>query len=257
MAQKTKTIRLPQELNEISGLENLNDSILIAINDSGNSNEIYFINLKGEILKKTKVYNTKNIDWEDLTMDPKGNLYIADVGNNDNSRKDLCVIKVNANKAFQQDSIAGEFIHFKYEDQEAFPPVDSLAKFDCEAIYWRNNEINLVSKLSNKKCTAKPSIYSLPTQAGNFNIHGIEISSTSYNSKLKNQITSADYNEHGYAFLTYKKIILLKHQKSSTIKLKAYAQREAMILLNEKTIIVASEQHFLLGGPSLTFITLK
>ncbi|MCF8433385.1 MAG: hypothetical protein K9G37_02850, partial [Crocinitomicaceae bacterium] len=43
-----KKVRLSAELKEISGLEKFNDSLLIAINDSGNSPELFFIDLKGE-----------------------------------------------------------------------------------------------------------------------------------------------------------------------------------------------------------------
>lgn len=64
--------------------------------------------------------NAPNTDWEDLTMDDKGNLYIADVGNNLNERKDLCVLKLNANSAFQSDSINVEKIYFSYAGQRFF-----------------------------------------------------------------------------------------------------------------------------------------
>jgi hypothetical protein len=30
---------------------------------------------------------TANIDWEDITKDKDGNLYVGDFGNNDNERK--------------------------------------------------------------------------------------------------------------------------------------------------------------------------
>ena len=31
----------------------------------------------------------KNVDWEDLTQDDKGYIYIADTGNNNNKRREL------------------------------------------------------------------------------------------------------------------------------------------------------------------------
>jgi sugar lactone lactonase YvrE len=36
-----------------------------------------------------------NIDWEDITKDKDGNLYVGDFGNNDNERKDLCIYKID------------------------------------------------------------------------------------------------------------------------------------------------------------------
>jgi hypothetical protein len=43
------------------------------------------------ILKTVQLKNTNdckyNIDWEDITKDKDGNLYVGDFGNNDNERK--------------------------------------------------------------------------------------------------------------------------------------------------------------------------
>jgi hypothetical protein len=50
------------------------------------------------ILKMVQLKNTNdckyNIDWEDITKDKDGNLYVGDFGN-DNERKDLCIYKID------------------------------------------------------------------------------------------------------------------------------------------------------------------
>ena len=66
------------------------------LEDSGNANEIYGLNFENGAIEKTlTIENTENIDWEDITKDKEGNLYIGDFGNNDNERKDLCIYKMD------------------------------------------------------------------------------------------------------------------------------------------------------------------
>ena len=61
-AQVLEYYPIDDKLQEISGLELLNDSTLIAFNDGGNKSEIYLLNLKGEILRTVDVEDTKNRD---------------------------------------------------------------------------------------------------------------------------------------------------------------------------------------------------
>jgi len=62
--ERLKTIsQLSSELEEISGIIKGKDNTFLAINDSGNSNEIFVLNAKGEVIKKVRVVNAKNKDW--------------------------------------------------------------------------------------------------------------------------------------------------------------------------------------------------
>ena len=92
-AQVEESYPLSDKLNEISGLEMLNDSTLIAFNDGGNKSEIYLLNLEGEILRMIDVLDTKNRDWEDITRDDEF-IYIGDIGNNRNEREKLSIVKI-------------------------------------------------------------------------------------------------------------------------------------------------------------------
>ena len=86
----------PKKIKEVSGIKTTANSNLIwAIQDSGNPNEIYGIDQNGSVSKTISVTNAGNIDWEDITSDKEGNLYIGDFGNNDNERKDLAIYKIN------------------------------------------------------------------------------------------------------------------------------------------------------------------
>lgn len=267
---------LPKVLNEISGLEKLNDSVLIAINDSGNSPDIFFINLKGKVLKKCRVINALNNDWEDLTMDDKGNLYIADVGNNMNDRKDLCILKLNAEVAFHLDSIYVKKIYFSYVDQVQFPPKATANKFNCEAIYWKDDSLHLITKNESKKpkdpkknnhpnWNRMPEDYVLSDKPGTYiasqNTQRIPYLNKVNNKGILDLITAIDYYNGMIAVLTYSKIrtILLGDNNSNTTQstglgtknFKKLAQREALVIFSEKRIYIATEKHPLLGGPFL------
>ncbi|HEA81264.1 MAG TPA: hypothetical protein ENI01_12460, partial [Maribacter sp.] len=85
---------LPGSLDENSGLVTYGDSTVWVVEDGGNKDEIYQVSLKGKIIKSLKVKNGGNHDWEDLTKDISGNLYIADIGNNENDRKNLIIYKL-------------------------------------------------------------------------------------------------------------------------------------------------------------------
>ena len=83
--QDTKQIKtvykFPKSLKEVSGITYSNDTkTLWTLEDSGNANKIYGLDSRGKISKEITISGTKNVDWEDLTKDKEGNLYIGDLG---------------------------------------------------------------------------------------------------------------------------------------------------------------------------------
>ena len=80
----TKVFELPKKLKEISGITyDSKADIIWTLEDSGNENKIYALDKNGQIERTITVNQTDNIDWEDITLDTKGDLYIGDFGNND------------------------------------------------------------------------------------------------------------------------------------------------------------------------------
>ena len=76
---------------------------------------LFYLNLKGEIVKTRNIKNIKNNDWEDIAMDDEY-LYVADMGNNYDTRKNLSIIKIPKN----QNSDSFEVINFSYPEQKSF-----------------------------------------------------------------------------------------------------------------------------------------
>ena len=84
-----KRFKLPNELVEVSGLYIENSNSFWWHNDSGSRPQLFQTNAKGKLINTISFDNIKNTDWEDLTYDDQGNIYIGDFGNNRNKRKDF------------------------------------------------------------------------------------------------------------------------------------------------------------------------
>ncbi len=82
-------------VTEVSGIDTFSncDSLLFAINDSGNANEIQVLDYNGNIRQSIGLPRQfKNRDWEDMTAasigDDRGFLLVGDIGNNKFFKKD-------------------------------------------------------------------------------------------------------------------------------------------------------------------------
>lgn len=187
----TKTGRLPICINENSGLTQAwQANYYWTHNDSGGSNELYMIDKRGYIFDTLFVNDSKNIDWEELTKDDQGHIYIGDFGNNSQARKDLTIYKHKNNTT--------EKITFRYADQTDFPAKQRI--FDCEAFFWFQGNLYLFSKDWSNKHLSK--IYVIPDKAGDYSV------SPKDSVFLKSPVTAADVSPDGkeFALLSYGKI---------------------------------------------------
>ncbi len=111
------------------------------------------------------VLNSANVDWEDIAIDG-GTLYIADMGNNGNARRDLGVYIVNEPNPRAVDRAKPiSYIPVRYPDQDAYPPTDW--KFDCEAVFVNAGKLYFLTKYRADgrwdKITYGTSLYRLDT----------------------------------------------------------------------------------------------
>lgn len=233
--------KLPKEVSESSGLETADKpGTYWTHNDSGGGPVLYKVDEKGKLLAKVTVVKAHNNDWEDLAKDTKGFLYIADTGNNNNKRSDLVIYKVRA-----KDGSQTQLIRFTYQDQ----PKGKIAKqdrnFDCEAIFWHNNKIYLISKDRGRAKTAK--LYQLPDQPGTH--VAILIARTD----LPGMVTSADVSPDGrtLAVLSFGKLYLYPVAKGSIKffeknprieELMQAGQVEAVAFKDNKNLMITNEE---------------
>ena len=155
-------IKLPEKLNEVSGLYAASPDSLWWLNDSGNAPELYLTNSKGELLYTLEVPGAVNIDWEGLAADDKGNIFIGEFGNNRNQRKDLKFYVYNLHDK------SVKTITFRYPDQTAFPPPYQAWNFNMEGVIWHQNQLHLFSKNTTGKGMKYTKHYTLPDQPGDY-----------------------------------------------------------------------------------------
>ena len=153
-----KKVKLSKIISETSGLEYHND-LLVTHNDSGNDPSLYYLDYSGKIIYTRKFDDIKNNDWEDLTAD-ENFIYIADIGNNFDTRKNLMITK--ASKDINDKNF--EIINFYYPEQSDFN-FKLKSQFDAEAIITVDEFLLIFTKNRAKKIT---DIYKLPKKAGSY-----------------------------------------------------------------------------------------
>ncbi len=154
--------KLPAVLKEVSGMARTTNGDLWLLNDSHNPSDLFrYDPIEGKLLE-VRHLPVPNRDWEDLTSDTKGNLYVGDVGNNYNKRRDLRIYRYNPATG------ALDSILFKYPDQRDFAPADKTAwNFNCEAIVFFRDSLHLFSK-NNFKGNFYTKHYVLPARPGTY-----------------------------------------------------------------------------------------
>ena len=175
-------INLSKKLDETSGLEIINKQ-LVTINDSGNDPVLFYINESGNILDERKLNCCKNNDWESLAAD-SDYVYIADFGNNYDTRKNLSIIKIPIDKSSNENP---ELINFLYPEQKKFKRIYRRSEYDAEALISFGDILLIFTKNKRKKITE---IYSLPKYGGNFKAQKIGSLNT------ESIVTGADYDKN-------------------------------------------------------------
>jgi len=253
--------KLPNELSEISGLEKISDSVLIAINDGGNEPMLFFLDIKGTITRKVRVSNASNTDWEALAIDEKY-VYIGDFGNNMNERKDLCIYRVNRQDIATLNEVTAERMSISYKEQTAFPPKDYERYFDAEAMTFFEGQLWIFTKNSTKPFDGKSFIYMVQFEANQskalLKVSELKLNKTSY---LKDAVTSACTVESSIVLSTYNRLIKLDFPKQGLSKSTIYKyphiqQVEACTYLGTNTYFLSNEQHKFLGPAKLLLLKL-
>ncbi|MDQ4141213.1 MAG: hypothetical protein M3142_11900 [Bacteroidota bacterium] len=228
-----------RKVKESSGLELTSDEAALWTHaDSGNPPLLYQVNATGKLLKTVDVPHTTNLDWEDLTKDNNGYLYIGDFGNNYNSRKNLRIFRVNENDVSNPDTIS-----FSYADQEAFPPAKKDWTFNCEAFFYYQDSLYLFSKNRNPRNKVK--MYKIPAQLGSYQAKVVD------SLTIASRITAADISPDGktvallgygnlYLFQTNGKTKFLSGEKHC-LSIPQTGQAEALVFINNQDLLISNE----------------
>ncbi|WDF62431.1 SdiA-regulated domain-containing protein [Flavobacterium sp. KACC 22763] len=254
---------LPKKLKEVSGITYFPETqTLYTLEDSGNKNAIYAIDSKGKLAKTITISNATNVDWEDITKDKTGNIYIGDFGNNDNERRDLCIYKVAKNQ-LNSDVAKTEYkISFSYPEQKEFPPKKKEMFFDVEGFFEQGGYFYLFTKNRSKGFDGTAFIYKIKNAAGTQKAVKIGEFKTcsNYNHCV---LTSATISPDGkkVALLSHDKVLLFKgfkgdlyHKGTQTeLNLNHFSQKEAIVFKDNNTLLIADEKTNKIGGKLYEF----
>ena len=254
---------LPKKLKEVSGITYFPETkTLYTLEDSGNKNAIYAIDSEGKLSKTITISNATNVDWEDITKDKSGNIYIGDFGNNDNERKDLCIYKVAKNQLHNDLAKAEYKISFSYPEQKEFPPKKKEMLYDVEGFFELNGYFYLFTKNRSKGFDGTAFIYKIKNAAGTQKAVKIGEFKTcnNYNHCV---LTSATISPDGkkVALLSHDKVVLFKdfkgdlfHKgKQTELNLNHFSQKEAMVFKDNNTLLIADEKTNKVGGKVYEF----
>lgn len=250
-AQVEESYAISDKLNEISGLEVLNDSTLIAFNDGGNKSEIYLLSLEGEILRTIDILDTKNRDWEDIARD-ENYIYIGDIGNNTNEREKLSIARIKIADILTKDAVEAEKIKFNYAEQTSYPPKKDSLYFDAEAMTVIDDTIWIFTKDRSSPFQGVCHVYKVPTTPGKYTVSASHRLQIGGNGWWTDGVTAADYYDGKLFLLTYNRFIEYDFkentfEKVSEFKFGGITQRESIVLLNEDAIFVADEHNPIVG----------
>jgi len=154
-------------INEQSGLAKSQtyDDVLWVHNDSGDVPRLFALDSQGKVIIPSflerrfhgeeveagkeaypglTIELAANIDWEDIAI-TKGAIYIADMGNNGNARRDLGIYVINEpNPSAVSRTRPYQFIPVRYSDQSHYPP--ERWTFDSEALFVHDDAIYVLTK---------------------------------------------------------------------------------------------------------------
>ena len=144
-------------LAEVSGLvKSARGDFFWTHNDSGDAPRLFAIDAAGAPLWPAwrrlaaadwpghAIANAAHFDWEAITLH-EGVLYIADVGNNGNARRDLGVYVVHEPDPLAVDKMrALLFLPIRYPDQVEHP--GETWHFDCESVFVADGKLHFITK---------------------------------------------------------------------------------------------------------------
>jgi len=243
------------ELDESSALvkSRVWDDVYWTLNDSGGKNRIFPISRDGELYRAewyekedggVYIGDAVNIDWESMTTDDEGNLYIGACGNNYSVRKDLCIyifkdphpIATGTTRYYQK-------VNFYFPDQKEYPAGENDSNYDCEALIWAQGRLFVLTKHRSDSLTKLYAVNSMYAER----INPLTYVSTF---DINGSVTDAECNDDGtkLAVLTYDGIWVFEGEvgewfngkiKWQPIKAK---QCEGICWDDEETLLITNEQ---------------
>lgn len=108
-------------------------------NDSGGAAEVFAVRTNGTIVRRVAVPKATNVDWEDIALDSRNRLIVADIGDNFAVRKELVLYR------FAEPDPAGAAAIDSVETfRFCYPP--GCGSLDAEALFVRGDQAFVLTK---------------------------------------------------------------------------------------------------------------
>jgi len=217
-------------------------------NDSTGAAELYVMDEKGAPLAEPiPVEGAKNTDWEDIAIDGNGWMWIADVGNNANNRKNLKLYQIQEPGEKLPDTLKVHRVwDIRYPDQKEFPP--KARNFDCEALFVADGHVYLFAK---HRADTDAKLYRVNPPIAEEGEVEVVLVGTLPNAGV---VTAADLHEDGkrLAVLTMLGVWILEREEGQSFleatrrhyRIPFWSLRlaEAICWLDDETLLIGNEQ---------------
>ncbi|MGB0715886.1 MAG: hypothetical protein ACPGXK_08405 [Phycisphaerae bacterium] len=225
-------------LLESSGLAPCSSSpdLLWSHNDSGHPPSLFAFDLKGNIRAELRVEPATNVDWEDMTSDRNGTLYIADFGDNQLRRARATIYEI------AEPDLSGETPTIA-QVQRIWHYKLPVGPRNAEALFIHQNQLYMITK----EVQAQPTLFHIQPQ-------GNETSVAKPICRVPvAPITAADVSPDGkqLAVLSYGQLAVfdlseglasIESQKPPRIPLPIHKQTEACTFLGKDIIVTAESR---------------
>jgi hypothetical protein len=239
---------------ELSGIvkSKSDNNVFWVHNDSADLPRVFAIDSMGRFYQSARYRNYEgitiagatNVDWEDITVDNKGNLVIEDAGNNYNDRHDLVLYVVPEPSPIASNTTVMKKIFFKYPDQKTFTAKKDF-NYDSEAIFFADDHFHILSK---DRADTYTRLYRMDTEKSE------EVNTLTLVDKFNigGKVTAADASDDGnrIAVITYKSIWIFERKSPTSsyfdgniwyLPVKA-PQIESVCFKDDKTLWLLDEE---------------
>jgi serine/threonine protein kinase len=160
IVKQTGVVKAPM-VNEASALikSSKHPGLFYTLCDANNPTQLYTIDEMGKLHATLQVSGATNIDWEALTTDSAGNIYVGDIGNNLGRHRKRTIYRIVEPDKFTSDkphqpqtvAITGTW-HYTYPDKP----------FDAESLLFQGEHFWIISKA---RKLGETKLYRLPVAA--------------------------------------------------------------------------------------------
>lgn len=180
---KTHTTVRHNELTELSGIiRTKKTGEYWGINDKGNRPLLFRFSQNGSPLQTVSSRLLTNNDWEAITSNHQGTLYIGDIGDNNRARKKYSIFTFMEPSVFSKKIASVQRIDFQYPKNKSH---------NSEAMFFYNENLYLITKEKDKRDS--PILFQLPVLTDQTKIMVSEIGEL----KIKDRVSDAAISANG------------------------------------------------------------